>query len=102
MGFVGALAGGFVAAKVAAGRSHPVTALAVLVLGLGLVMALTNALAEPPVAKTPEEISRMSVKERAAHAREPIWYSFSTPPIGALGIVLGGRIRRRQGRGDVM
>ena len=96
LGFAGALVGGLVAAKLGGGRSAPVTALALVVLGLGLATGLQNALAEPPPETTPEQVAEMSIEERVAHAREPVWYGFTTPVIGALAIGLGGRLYRRR------
>ena len=96
MGFGGALVGGFVAAKIARGHSAPVTVLALVVLGLGLAMGLHNALADPPPETTAEEVAAMSIEERVEHAREPVWYGFSTPVLGALAVALGGRLHRRR------
>ena len=74
-------------------------ALAGLVLVLGLAMAIANLLAEPPAERTPEEVARMTVAERAESSREPLWLSFSMPFLAALGVILGGRSRRRQDDG---
>lgn len=96
-GFVGAFVGGFVAVVVSRGRSAPVTALAAIVLGVGLASGIHNALAEAPPALTPEQVAELTIRERAERSREPVWYGFTTPIVGALAVALGGRRRRRAG-----
>ena len=91
-GFAAAVVGGLVAVRFGKSGQRPAYILAAVVLCLGLAMAIAASLREPPPAKTPEEISQMPLEKRIEHAREPLWYSLSTPLVGAFGVLAGGRL----------
>ncbi len=92
-----AVVGGYVAAILAAKRAvTAVSGLAVLVLILGLVSAVMG-MGQPEPTASREEITQMTVMERASHGKEPLWYAFSLPFLGAAGVVGGGALRLRRG-----
>lgn len=88
--FVVAVLGGLVCRLIQPTGRAPV-ALAVLVLVLGVAMALASSSAPAPGPR-PGDISPF---EAAKQARQPAWYSWSIPFIGAAGIMLGATLRRR-------
>jgi hypothetical protein len=91
---VGAVGGGWVAALIARRRDHPaVFVLAGLVLVLGLFSAAGNSLRETPV-KSPQQVAAMTFKERAEVATQPVWYAFTLPVLGCVGVLVGARLRR--------
>ena len=101
LSFVGALFGGWVAAKI--GRSsNAVYALAGLVLILGVVNAVVMAGADRslPEGRT---IESLSVIEAAQYTTQPPWYNYLVPILGAVGVILGGRSvgLRKRVTGDV-
>jgi hypothetical protein len=89
--FVVAILGGFVCRLIQPKGRAPV-ALAILVLVLGIAMALASSSA-PAAGPRPGDISPI---EAAKQARQPAWYSWTIPFIGAGGILLGASLRRRR------
>jgi len=91
LSFLAALAGGRVA--VAIGRERKVAAmLAVVVVILGVILAIPNLNAP----KTDEvRTAGVSNAEAMWKARQPAAVMLITPVIGAIGILAGGRMRRR-------
>jgi vacuolar-type H+-ATPase subunit I/STV1 len=94
LSFAAAFIGGTVCARIATVDRAPV-ALAAIVLGLGLVMALP--------ALNPADDTRPTVRTEAVgnldamtNARQPTWIAFANPLIGAVGVMAGAR--RRAGR----
>lgn len=86
---VGAAAGGFVCAKVAADR-HGVTILVALLLVGG---ALSLAFYVPAgVGVRPADVGMM---EAMGSARNPTWLSWLNLPLAAVGALLGARIAQR-------
>lgn len=89
-GLIGAVAGGFVAGGV--GRS--MTAVKILIgvlLVLGVYLALTadsNLADRTPIDKP---VAEMSFTEAGQHARQPAWYNWVIPLVGAAGVWIGGR-----------
>lgn len=95
LSLLAALAGGYVAALVAGeNRPTPVKVLAGSILIVGLALAVPQQLHSHP-APTAEELDRMTLLERASHAREPVWYSFLIPFVGCFGVLAGGMLRTR-------
>jgi peptidoglycan biosynthesis protein MviN/MurJ (putative lipid II flippase) len=85
---------GLVCAAIAKGGKAPL-ALAAVVLVLGLALAFASTALRP--ADTHEartgDVSNMEAMNKARH---PTWVIFFGPVIGALGVVIGGKLRRRQ------
>jgi hypothetical protein len=91
-----AVVGGYVTAVLAAKRMRAAVAvLGGLVLALGLLLAVVGLMQPGPTASA-AEIEQMSPKERAMQEKEPIWYAFSLPFLGAAGVVAGGALRLRR------
>src|SRR5260221_2735984 len=84
---------GLICAAIAKGGKAPL-ALAAVVLVLGLALALASTALRP--ADT-HEIRTGSVPnmEAMSKARHPSWVIFLSPIIGAVGLVIGGKLRRR-------
>jgi hypothetical protein len=93
---IAAVVGGYVTAILAAKRARgAVAALGGLVLALGLLFAVVGLMQPGPTASA-AEIEQMSPKERAMQEKEPLWYAFSLPFLGAAGVVTGGALRMRR------
>ena len=92
-GLIAAFLGGLAARKI--GRSPlAVMILAGLVLVLGIILALT---AESSYAKrepVEKPVAEMSFMEAGQHAKQPTWYNWVIPLVGAAGALAGGRDRR--------
>ena len=91
LGFIGAMFGGFITAAIARSPTNrPVTVLAGLVLGIGLLLAfLSQGRAAGPMT------GELSVWEAAGESIPPAWYAFTIPFVGMIGVMLGGRLKRR-------
>ena len=95
LGLIASLAGGFVAALVGKQNSRlPETALAVLVLALGLAMAVVQLGSEPSPLPEGKTIGELTFFEAGDVASPPDWYNFSIPWIGAVGVMVGANFRR--------
>ncbi|MDX1501565.1 MAG: hypothetical protein R3325_04315 [Thermoanaerobaculia bacterium] len=92
VGFLAALVAGWTARRV--GRSSlSVNLLIGIVLVLGLLLAAVAQWGpddRPPVGKP---VAEMSFTEAGEHARQPDWYNWVIPLVGAAGVCLGGRRR---------
>jgi hypothetical protein len=94
MSLVAALLGGFVTRILARSTTgRPVLALAGLVLVLGLISAVANSRREQPgpSQEMVSEAGEMSVLKRASRGRQPSWYAYTLPFLGAIGVLAGGR-----------
>lgn len=94
LSFAAAFVGGTVCARLATAQRAPI-ALAGIVLGLGLAMALpmlNPAEDLRPTVRT-EAVGNM---EAMANARQPAWIALANPFIGAAGVLAGAR--KRAGR----
>ena len=81
--------GGWLCATIA--RSlKPVTALSLLVLILGLVMAYFTLQKPYPADPRP---AGMTVQQLMEVGREPNWFAIANPIIGAVAVMIGGRLR---------
>jgi hypothetical protein len=91
--FVAAVIGGLVCAAIAKGGKAPL-ALAALTLVLGVLLAIPSMMA---VRNTGPTIRRGSVSnlEAMQRAKEPIWAPLLTPLVGAVGVLVGAKLKRR-------
>ncbi|HSV33804.1 MAG TPA: hypothetical protein VLH87_06735 [Pyrinomonadaceae bacterium] len=91
--FVTAAIAGLICAVIAKGGKAPL-ALAGVVLVLGLLLGVAGTAMRP--ADTHEvrtgDVSNMVAMQKARH---PTWVIFLGPVIGALGVVVGGKVKRR-------
>lgn len=89
---IAAVVGGLVCAKVAGGPTAP-KVLAVLVFVLGLAMAVgtmgDNKAAVP-------RAGNVSNFEAMQNAKEPQWFKFANPLIGAIGVLAGAGLAKRR------
>ncbi|MEO6394136.1 MAG: hypothetical protein ABIP75_19945 [Pyrinomonadaceae bacterium] len=89
---IAAVIGGLVCAKVAGGSTAP-KVLAVLVFVLGLLLAIgTMGDNKAAVPRTGE----LSNFEAMKNAKEPQWFSFANPLIGAIGVLAGAGLAKRR------
>ena len=85
--------GGLICAVIAKGGKAPL-ALAAVVLVLGLGLAVLGTALRP--ANTHEvRIGNVPNMEAMNKARHPTWVLFLGPVIGAVGVLIGGKLRRR-------
>ena len=90
LGLVAALVGGYVCAAIARRGKAPL-ALAALVLGLGLLFAIPMLTA--PKASAPRAGGVPNL-EAMRNARTPGWVALLNPFVGAVGVLLGARLKR--------
>ena len=91
--FVGAIIGGLICALIAQGGKAPL-ALAILTLVLGIVFAfpaLTKQKANSALVR-PGNVSQMEAMQKAYN---PSWVPFAFPFVGAIGVLIGSRLRRK-------
>lgn len=94
LGLVAAVVSGYVCASIARGGRAPL-ALAVLVVVLGVlaaVPALRAANAGRERLTRPNEVSNMEAMQNAV---QPGWVALLNPFVGAAGVLVGARLRRR-------
>jgi hypothetical protein len=87
-----ALIGGFVCALIAKGGKAPMV-LAIVVFALGLLLAIPALMIEHKNAPRPR--GDMPMFEAMQKAEEPRWVPFTFPIIGAVGVLIGGKLKRR-------
>jgi hypothetical protein len=87
-----AVIAGFVCAVIARGGKAPI-ALAIVVFALGILLAIPSLFANKENAKRirPDNISQM---EAMQNATQPAWVPFTFPILGAIGALIGGKLRR--------
>ena len=95
----GAILGGFLTARIDSRTDRRATKiLAVFVVVLGLAMAVGQTMTPPPETSPLEEARQegrtLSTMEAMSHARQPTWYAFLLPFLGATGVIVGGRLWR--------
>ena len=83
---------GLICAAIARGGKAPL-ALAAVVLVLGLGAALLRTSLRPDTHEA--RIGSVSQQDARDKARHPLWVVFLGPFIGAVGVVIGGKLRRR-------
>jgi len=90
--FVVAVIGGFICAAIAKGGKAPL-ALAIVVFVLGLGLAIPALVIEHKNA--PRPAGEIPMFEAMQKAEEPRWVPFTFPIIGALGVLIGGKLKKR-------
>jgi undecaprenyl pyrophosphate phosphatase UppP len=91
--FVTAVIGGLICSAIAKGGRAPL-ALAIVVLVLGLLLAVPSLMK----AKANADLIRIGdvpQMEAAQKAYWPVWTPFTFPFISAIGVLIGGRLKRR-------
>jgi hypothetical protein len=91
--FIVALIGGLVCAAIARGGKAPLV-LAIVVFVLGLLLAIPSLVAQ----KTNAGLVRsgdVPMIEAMQKAQEPVWVPFTFPFVGAIGVLIGGRLKRQ-------
>jgi quinol-cytochrome oxidoreductase complex cytochrome b subunit len=90
--FVTALIAGLICAAIARGGKAPL-ALAAVVLVLGFLLAVLSTAMRPDT----HEVRAGNVSNMAAmnKARHPTWVVFLGPVVAAVGVVAGGKLKRR-------
>jgi hypothetical protein len=84
---------GLICAAIAKGGKAPL-ALAAVVLVLGLALAFASTALRP--ADTHEiRTGNVPNMEAMSKARHPVWVVFLGPVIGAVGVVIGGKLKRK-------
>jgi hypothetical protein len=85
--------GGMVCASIARGGKAPMV-LAIVVFALGLLLAIPSLMAHQ---KNAGEVRTGNVSQMEAmqKANEPVWVPFTFPVIGAIGVLIGGKLKRR-------
>lgn len=96
VGIVAALAGGYIAAVIARSPTGP-RSLAVVVLILGLLVALPVLLGtgETATGPRPESVGLFNAMQ---NAQQPTWIALLNPLLGALGVMIGARLKRSGSR----
>ena len=88
-----AIIGGLICAGIAKGGRAPL-ALAVVVFVLGLLLAIPSLMAKS-VNRNMVRTGSVSNMEAMQRAQEPTWVPFTFPFVGAIGVLIGGKLRRR-------
>ena len=97
LGFVGTVVGGYVCAALARGGRAPL-ALAGLVVVVGLLFAVPVLRAAEGGA-SPARAGGVSNMEAMQKAKQPGWSALLNPFLGAAGVLVGARLRRRPAGG---
>jgi hypothetical protein len=91
--FIVAVIGGLICAAIAKGGKAPL-ALAAVVFVLGLLLAIPSLMAQK--ARGNEvRVGEVPMTEAMQKAKEPTWFPFTFPFVGAFGVLIGGRLKRR-------
>jgi MFS family permease len=91
LGFIASVIGGFVAALI--GRSGAVKIMAGLVLLIGAIVVVMLAMDSKPVEVRTGDVPNM---EAMMKAREPVWVGVVNPLLGAIGVFVGGSLRKNK------
>lgn len=87
-----AVIGGFVCAAIARGGKAPI-ALAIVVFVLGLLLAIPTLVANKQNANR-VRTGNISQMEAMQNATQPAWVAFTFPILGAIGVLIGGKLKR--------
>jgi hypothetical protein len=88
-----AIIGGLICAAIAKGGRAPL-ALAALVFVLGLLLAIPSLMAKS-VNRNMVRTGSVSNMEAMQRAQQPTWVPFTFPFVGAIGVLIGGKLKRR-------
>ncbi|MEK7831056.1 MAG: hypothetical protein AAB401_08220 [Acidobacteriota bacterium] len=91
VGLIAAIAGGFVCALIAPNSKAPL-ALAGLVIILGLLSAIPALM--PNDTRPQVRTADVGNMEAMMNARQPVWVFLLNPLIGAVGVMLGSRMKK--------
>lgn len=91
LSLIAAVLGGVTAATISRSGTG-VKALALFVVVLGLIFAVINMTSTRPA--PPKPISELATMEAASYAKAPMWYDFTIPFLGGLGVWIGGALKR--------
>lgn len=85
--------GGLICALIARGGKAP-TALAIVVFILGMLLAIPSVIAHQ---RNSGEVRMGNVSQMEAmqKANEPVWVPFTFPIVGAIGVLIGGKLKGR-------
>ena len=87
-----AIIGGFICAAIARGGKAPIV-LAIVVFALGILLAIPTLFANQANANR-VRTSNISTMEAMQNATQPAWVPFTFPILGAIGVLIGGKLRR--------
>ena len=90
LGVAGAMLAGLICKFVARDRKT-VFVFAGIVFVLGLALAVPQALSDAPDV---ERLADVSGEDAALYAKQPVWVALLNPFVGAIGILVGARLRR--------
>ena len=94
VGVVAAIAGGYVCAAIARDSRGP-WALVVVVVVLGVILAipaLTGTYDDIGVGARPATVGLF---EAMQNAKQPVWIAFLNPLLGAVGVMIGAKLKQR-------
>lgn len=91
--FVVAIIGGLICAAIAKGGKAPL-ALAIVVFALGFVFAIPSLIARNDTTNM-VRTGDVPMFEAMAKAKEPVWVPLTFPFVGAAGVLIGGKLKRR-------
>ena len=91
LGFIAAVIGGFVAALI--GRSGAVKIMAGLVVLIGAIVVVMLIKENKPDEVRTGDVPNM---EAMMKAREPVWVGVVNPILGAIGVFVGGSLRKNK------
>jgi hypothetical protein len=89
--FVVAVIGGFICAAIAKGGRAPI-ALAAVVFVLGLLLAVPSLMVPRADAVRAGDVPMFEAMQKA---KEPPWVPLTFPIVGAIGVLIGGKLKRR-------
>ena len=91
--FVVAVIGGLICSAIARGGKAPLV-LAIVVFVLGLLLAIPSLMAQKANAGKVRS-GDVPMMEAMQKAQEPVWVPFTFPIVGAIGVLIGGKLKRR-------
>jgi hypothetical protein len=92
--FVLGIISGLVCAAIAKGGKAPL-ALAAVVLLLGLLFAIPSIIARNDTTNMVRAAGDVPMFEAMQKAKEPLWGPLLFPVVGAAGVLIGGKLKRR-------
>lgn len=87
-----AVIGGFFSAAIARGGKAPMV-LAIVVFALGMLLAIPTLFANKANANK-VRTGNISQMEAMQNATQPAWVPFTFPILGAIGVLIGGKLKR--------